>query len=107
MALTELQKAERRGFIGGSLRADPMATIKRLPHRVLKKIKLPESEDSCWEWLAWKREGYGLLKVGKSSEGAHRIIYRAAFGDIPRDLEVDHLCRNHSCVNPNHLDAIP
>jgi hypothetical protein len=29
-----------------------------------------------------------------------------AFGDVPSGYELDHLCRNTSCVNPSHLEAV-
>ncbi|MGZ6854085.1 MAG: HNH endonuclease [Mycobacteriaceae bacterium] len=27
-------------------------------------------------------------------------------GPIPRGLELDHLCRNRRCVNPDHLEPV-
>lgn len=65
--------------------------------------------DGCWEWLASKNEaGYG--RIGTNSRGsfyAHRISYELRKGAIPPGFVVDHLCRNTSCVNPAHLEAVP
>lgn len=57
---------------------------------------------ACWEWDAnvlWN--GYGML----GGAYAHRRSYEAFVGEIPAGLEVDHLCRNRSCVKPTHLEA--
>jgi hypothetical protein len=37
---------------------------------------------------------------------AHRVLYRLVNGPIPIGAEIDHLCRNRSCVNPDHLEAV-
>lgn len=28
------------------------------------------------------------------------------YGEIPVDLQLDHLCRNPSCINPKHLEPV-
>ena len=47
-----------------------------------------------------------LEKSGKL-RSAHRTYYERKFGPIPEDLTLDHLCRVRSCVNPDHLEAVP
>jgi hypothetical protein len=38
---------------------------------------------------------------------AHRAAYIAIKGAIPDGCEIDHLCMNRCCVNPDHLEAVP
>ncbi|TXH53914.1 MAG: HNH endonuclease [Desulfurellales bacterium] len=39
-------------------------------------------------------------------ELTHRVMFVAANGIIPSALQLDHLCRNRSCCNPAHLEAV-
>ena len=66
--------------------------------------------DDCWEWLASKQnQGYGQFGAGGRARGmvlAHRMAYELANAPIPAGLVIDHLCRNRTCVNPSHLEAV-
>jgi hypothetical protein len=61
----------------------------------------------CWEWLAGKLPtGYGSFRVNGKSLYAHRFAWETLMGPIPAGLVLDHLCRNPSCVNPDHLEPV-
>ncbi len=60
----------------------------------------------CWIWLSRKRNGYGQFRHGNHSTQAHRIAYEEICGPIPQGLNLDHLCRNRSCVRPTHLEPV-
>lgn len=65
------------------------------------------SPDGCWTWtgaLMWK--GYGIFWDGSRQVRAHRFAYELHKGSIPPGLVIDHLCRNRTCVNPAHLEAV-
>lgn len=66
---------------------------------------------NCWNYAkTTDKDGYGYFSVyihGKSSSvRAHRAMYESAKGVIPSGYQIDHLCRNPSCVNPDHLEAV-
>lgn len=61
----------------------------------------------CWEWRAYRdASGYGRFMVDRSPRMAHRVCYEALVGPIPEGLQLDHLCRNPACVNPDHLEPV-
>jgi len=61
----------------------------------------------CWEWSASRNaQGYGQFAMNGKTRSAYRVSYEWLVGGIPDGLEIDHLCRNPSCVNPSHLEAV-
>ena len=69
--------------------------------------KFAHTDAGCWTWTGAKQpRGYGLLEIGNTAILAHRFSYEHHVGPVPDGLELDHLCRNTSCVNPKHLEAV-
>lgn len=61
----------------------------------------------CWNWIGSKTfDGYGRFWSKNETILAHRFIYKIKKGKIPKGLTLDHLCRNPSCVNPDHLEPV-
>lgn len=61
----------------------------------------------CWIWIgALISTGYGAIRIRKKGVLVHRHEYEAKNGPIPKHLEIDHLCRERSCCNPEHLEAV-
>lgn len=75
-----------------------------LPKRIDRKI---EKTDTCWFWLGClDRGGYGVVNWHGKASRTHRIVYTVLVGVIPDKLELDHLCNNPPCVNPEHLEPV-
>lgn len=60
----------------------------------------------CWKWLlALNYKGYATVnRLGNVN--ARRIAYEQFREPVPRELVIDHLCRNRWCVNPWHMEPV-
>ncbi len=72
-----------------------------------------KNDSGCWLWTAsLNKWGYGQLYAGSLNGKrltpfiAHRFSYQLNVGPIPEGLDLDHLCRVRSCVNPDHLEPV-
>lgn len=69
-------------------------------------VRINEST-GCWEWTGQLEDGYGRVPVSRGKyASAHRSAYEIWKGSIPAELELDHLCRNRRCINPDHLEPV-
>lgn len=83
-----------------SQRLEPNPTWNEIRKSLEKRIK---KKDGCWNWHGpLTPQGYGRLW----GRPAHRLSYEAWIGPIGYGLDVDHLCRNRKCVNPEHLEPV-
>ncbi len=66
---------------------------------------LNTESDACIEWpFQFTSRGYGRIKDGYVSRGAHRVMCRMAHGEPPSDTHhAAHSCHNRACVNPRHI----
>lgn len=77
----------------------------RLSERFWSKVLAVPS--GCWEWsTAALRGGYGHLRFNDGYVSAHRHAYSVLVEAIPPGLTIDHLCRNRSCVRPDHMEVV-
>jgi len=74
--------------------------------RFWRKV-LEDPDTGCWNWQGSIRpDGYPFLAVGQGQTYAHRFSYRLLVAEPPEGLDLDHLCRNRACVNPDHLEPV-
>ena len=72
---------------------------------LMSKVQM---KDGCWNWTEQiSPRGYCDAWVpGVGRMRAHRASYEIFYGPIRSGLTIDHLCRNHMCVRPDHLEAV-
>jgi hypothetical protein len=87
--------------------ADDTPIIPRVPIEDRLASKYVVEDSGCWRWTgSVGSSGYGHIVVNRHGKCAHRAVYEVAVGPIPDGLELDHLCVNRSCVNPDHLEPV-
>jgi hypothetical protein len=63
--------------------------------------------NGCWIRGGHRNHhGYSMGSMDGKQQAAHRISYKLCVGSIPEGMQIDHLCRNRVCVNPDHLEAV-
>lgn len=78
-----------------------------IQERFWSKVLVTENPLDCWAWTAQTSpDGYGRFQVASASKLAHRVAFEQVNGGIPAGLQLDHLCRNRACCNPNHLEPV-
>ncbi len=66
-----------------------------------------DGETGCWVWTRGiGSHGYGMAKFEGNMKLVHRLTWVAAGLEIPVGFQIDHLCRNPRCCNPDHLEAV-
>ncbi|TXH43519.1 MAG: HNH endonuclease [Desulfurellales bacterium] len=79
----------------------------RLPERFWNKVAV--QENGCWLWTGAKCPlGYGKFRLSNPRKLVfpHVHAFQVLVGEVLPGLELDHLCRCPSCVNPGHLDPV-
>jgi hypothetical protein len=77
--------------------------------RVMKSTK---RIDGCLVWTGrLSKGGYGVLRIGsrgidRRTVFVHRWHWEFINGKVPKGLDLDHLCRVRSCLEPSHLDPV-
>lgn len=72
-----------------------------------RRKKTAKFKGECWNWpYAVSKDGYGLLSINKKTLSAYKWLFEELRGRVLEKMELDHLCRNRLCVNPEHLEPV-
>ena len=76
--------------------------------RLSNKIKFTvDIKTGCWNWTGnFRAGGYGYISIRGKKYNAHALIYKIYQKVIRENEELDHICNNPGCVNPNHLRSV-
>lgn len=76
--------------------------------RIQRMIRVKDS--GCWEWIGKiNSNGYGwhTRGPGHTPKVAHRLVWEHYRDQkVPHGLQLDHICRNRRCCNPDHLEPV-
>lgn len=79
--------------------------LERLRTLILMKGK-PTDGGCILGWSIRCKAGYTSICLNNKVASGHRASYRAFKGRLISGMEIDHLCKNTSCINPDHLDQV-
>ena len=66
-----------------------------------------DMKTGCWNWDGCINDkGYGIICINRIRYRAHSYIYSIYKKRIRDNEELDHICNNPKCVNPNHLRSV-
>lgn len=72
-------------------------------YRFWSKVDI-RNPDDCWNWTAAiNSKCYDTFIYNGKTIYSHRMAYMMTKGSIDDGLQVQHLCNNPICCNPNHL----
>lgn len=78
-----------------------MAAVDRVLAKAIK------SEGGCWIFTgATSPTGYGFIRDAGRNLYVHRVVFEACKAELVPGMQLDHLCRNRACVNPDHLEQV-
>jgi hypothetical protein len=99
------KKVVRRGFNDMTSRQERLdwllRPINRRPGFPTREAYSPDA-NGCWIWNGSLWKGY----AHRSRVTVHLELYRVLRGAVPPGLDLDHLCRNRACINPDHLEPV-
>lgn len=79
-------------------------TLNPFPLNYKAKVSI---SNTCWIWMGYRgKGGYGRIRLNHKATQAHKWFYEYIYGEVGDGLVLDHLCRVHECVNPNHLEPV-
>jgi|SRR5271166_1894912 len=89
----------------GHIKGEPIAYINGHNRRksVRYVIEARGYRTPCWIWqLGLSVWGYAT----ENSKSVYKVMYEEAHGPVPKGLQLDHLCRQKDCINPEHLEPV-
>ena len=87
-----------------------MCRRSEIHQKVYANVRI-DPETGCHIWQGsdsgnGRGGGYPRMCLNGQTVAVHRVMYTHVHGYIPGKKQIDHLCRNRMCVNPNHLEMV-
>lgn len=81
---------------------------KKSPPAVCRLVERVTREPSgCWRFEgSHTPDGYATCTTEGKPRYVRRVLFEDKHGPVPVGLELDHVCRNRWCVNPDHQEPV-
>lgn len=90
--------------------------VEELKDRIARNVLLQYNyrlQSNCWIWQGpdsgkgqGTGRGYGRMSYRNKTSAVHRIAFVLWNGPLRGKQQVDHICTNRLCCNPNHLQVV-
>lgn len=81
--------------------------------KIMKRVHIEDRSFTsyCWIWTGphsgkGRGGGYGRMCLDGQTVAVHLVMFTHFFGFIPGKKQVDHLCKQRLCCNPQHLELV-
>lgn len=79
--------------------------LEETKRRIAERVRITLT--GCHECsLSVNSEGYSTISFQARMWRTHRLLWIIEYGDIPDGLVIDHVCRNRTCCNLDHLELV-
>ncbi|OLP56638.1 hypothetical protein BJF92_11140 [Rhizobium rhizosphaerae] len=88
-----------------------MSRREEIRARIMARVRIDE-ETGCWIWTGptsgeeGRGAGYPRMSLSGQTVAVHKAMWTNEHGLIPSTRELDHVCRNRLCVNPDNLNHV-
>lgn len=105
-AITKNTRAERGQIAGQHVSYIRGHVRRKHPHGY--EVRDCGYKTPCWVWGSCGPHGYGMIWDSDQQKlrTAYGFFYEKKNGKPKNGLQLDHLCRNKPCVNPDHLEEV-
>jgi hypothetical protein len=74
-------------------------------------FKINSVTSHCYMWQGshsgnGRGGGYPRMSLSGQTVAVHKVMFVNLNGYVPGRKQIDHLCRNRMCVNPDHLQMV-
>lgn len=84
----------------------------RIRAKIMARVEI-DDRTGCWNWTgptsgsSGRGKDYPRMSLDGQTVAVHIAMWTNEHGMIPGKKELDHVCRNRSCINPDNRDQIP
>lgn len=84
--------------------AELISVSEQSRERIHRKIRRGTTNE-CWIWTGARQGAYGNCTMNGERCYPHRLVY-AMDKPLMKNCDLDHICNNPLCVNPEHLEVV-
>lgn len=84
--------------------------------RILTRVQIKDCGHAtpCWVWTGpnsgpedgGRGRGYPRFSIDGQTVAVHRVLWMHFHGFLPSSRQLDHLCENRMCINPDHFKKV-